>query len=724
MEAQFARTRIPRILPISQCLVCVYSLFLVLYMARDFLLPQSTWGIYPEWTKYLYFIGLFLCLVTGFPLVRFKQAAMKHWTAMQFWISMIILFDAARHLVAQSVRLQPASDAESWMVMTFFYAPICRAILFRGILVVNFLLIGMAIAILPFRSFSCSAGGPESSILLCVAQLTVSLIFAWLLERMERQEYLVRMQLDEEIQVRKAAEEAALEARDAQGNFLARMSHEIRTPLNGILGLINLLLEIELVEEALDLLVRLKGAGDHLMCIVNDVLDLAKITAGKLELKPSATRIHEMPRICFDLFASKLTDKHLHHHVHVDPDVPLVLYGDRTRLMQILTNLVSNAVKFTPQNGHISIQVRLLSKQTHLQGDAGAGCAPAIIGVEDVDNSSLFPPESSCGLSVDDVGHTSSLKPACPLSEPGPSTMWATSRGCSPNQNPAVFSHPDSGPDCTSILSSSSSPSHSIGRTQVLPVYVGPESRSHSSGCSQLLPSSVVLEVAVRDSGKGMTKAQQSMLFTPYYQCESGIDREQEGTGLGLSIVKKLVELMGGTLSVASTLGTGTSFTLNIPFQVNVETSAAGDHSSHSPRPQMNWSGKTCLLVDDTPLNLLVLQRQLEKRGCQVLTANSGHKCIDTWKMEHQRLDFIFLDIWMPGLNGLEATKELRGLGARLPIIGLTADTTSSIVTKGLLAGMTSVLLKPVPWDQMERVLVENLPRSTPHSNETIVLKQ
>ena len=119
-------------------------------------------------------------------------------------------------------------------------------------------------------------------------------------------------------------------------------------------------------------------------------------------------------------------------------------------------------------------------------------------------------------------------------------------------------------------------------------------------------------------------------------------------------------------------------------------------------------------MTDDTPLNILVVQRQLEKRGCLVLTATNGRECVDAWKFEQSKLDFILIDIWMPVLDGLEATRELRGLGAELPIIGLTADVTSAIVQRGLQAGMTSVLLKPITWDKLERILVEKLPRSAP----------
>ena len=655
-EEDFERFRTPRVLPISQVLVSVYFLFGVLFMARHFTVDYLDWGtpLFPSWYKYWYFIPLTLGLLTGCPLIWFKEAAVKNWTAIQFLLCMTVLSDsAARFLLGQSVRLQHASHMEGYLVLAFFYIPLSRAFLFRGSVAINVLILGMFTAVMPFRKFSCSAG-VMYDVPLYGTVFTISLVFAWLLERMERQEYVVRMQLDEEIQVRKAAEKAALDARDAQGMFLARMSHEIRTPLNGILGLMDLVLEMGHAEGPLDLLFRMKKAGNHLMSIVNDVLDLAKITAGKLELKSTAMPMHEMPSICFDLFASKLTEKHLRHRVEVAHDVPQVLYGDRTRLMQIFTNLVSNAVKFTPQGGLISISVQLALRQPHSGQHVVAN---------DVCSSDRSP-------------HFIDYQ--------------------NPDQNQVHvldLDHDPHDPSTITALHTIPSPIPSLDR--IHPPFEGP---------------SVVLECTICDTGKGMTVAQQNKLFTPYYQCESGIDREHEGTGLGLSIVQRLVELMGGTLSVSSDSGKGTSFTFTIPLQVSRETSAAADDSNRSPPQQMDWRGKTCLLTDDTPLNILVLQRQLEKRGCVVLTATNGRESVDVWKVERSNLDLIFMDVWMPVLNGLEATKELRSLGASLPIIGLTADFTSAIAQQGLQAGMTSVLLKPLAWDQLERIVAENLP--------------
>ena len=570
MEADFARTRIPRVLPICQCLVCVYFMFLILYFVRDFFLLAGTeGGVFPQWMKFLYFVHLALALVTGVPLIRFKQAAMTHWTAMQFLLCMIVLCDAARHVVSQSVRLQHASDVEAWMVMTFFYTPICRAILFRGTMITNFLIMGMAIMVLPFRSFSCSAG-VGSTIPLYVAELTVSLIFAWLLERMERQEYVVRMQLDEEIQVRKAAEKAAVDARDAETLFLARMSHEIRTPLNGMLGLIGLLSEMDLAEGPQDLIVRMKGAGNHLMSIVNDVLDLAKVTAGKLELKSSAMPIHEMPGICFDLFTSKLTEKHLRHHVDVAPDVPQVLYGDRTRLMQIFTNLVSNAVKFTPQGGLINMDVQLASRQPPSGQVVVAEYAPFI--PENAQSDGICVVEIEGGPHPGPHTLPASIPDSKPIFDPlahGP----IPEHGPGPKSHCVAWAQPKEPQGCSPPDGSSGRSVCSIGTSVSVGANDTPtRSPSHRASSSSSQPRSegqtveVVLQFTIRDTGKGMTMAQQQKLFTPYYQCESGFDREQEGTGLGLSIVQRLVELMGGTLSVSSDFGKGTSLSFAIPF--------------------------------------------------------------------------------------------------------------------------------------------------------------
>jgi CheY-like chemotaxis protein len=121
--------------------------------------------------------------------------------------------------------------------------------------------------------------------------------------------------------------------------------------------------------------------------------------------------------------------------------------------------------------------------------------------------------------------------------------------------------------------------------------------------------------------------------------------------------------------------------------------------------PMVPWTSMKCIVTDDTPLNVFVLQQKLHRKGAQVLTSGNGQQCIDQYLASPSPVDFILMDIWMPVMDGLEATKELRTRGVTVPIIGLTADYTTGIAKQALEAGMTEVLLKPISWTALERVL-------------------
>ena len=439
------------------------------------------------------------------------------------------------------------------------------------------------------------------------------------------------MQLRKELQVRSQAEKAALEARDAEMLFLARMSHEIRTPLNGILGLAELLVETLLDSEQLVLVQSMKVAAapapaptsqappvpvqcssaapsptppctplpaqvasSHLLSIVNDILDLAKVTAGKLQLKEQIVKVTELPNECLNLFASGMKAKNITSNVHVAMDVPAEVIGDKTRLVQVFSNLISNAVKFTPPEGKINIDVFLAT-------------------ISDLRNESLK------------------------------------------------------------------------------------------------------VTFRVSDTGKGMTLQETEQLFDAYYQCTSNIDRDHGGTGLGLSIVDKLVSLMGGKITVDSRVGRGTKFTLSIPFKNTEYYQGAAlpknesGTSSSDVLPIFLWQDRTCIVTDDTPLNVFVLQQKLTKKGVRVLTSENGSLCVDQYQANQCDVDFILMDIWMPVMDGLEATRALRRLGCSVPIVGLTADYTNTIAVQAIEAGMTEVLLKPVSWVALEKVLSKAL---------------
>ena len=205
----------------------------------------------------------------------------------------------------------------------------------------------------------------------------------------------------------------------------------------------------------------------------------------------------------------------------------------------------------------------------------------------------------------------------------------------------------------------------------------------------------------VGDSGIGMSQVQREKLFSPFYQCESGIARKYGGTGLGLSIVKELVELMGGSIRVHSQLGSGSRFEFAIPFSPSSDTM---DQPSGDNRQEVGdlWSSLRVMIVDDTKLNLMVLEHKLRGLNVQkVIPFTSGEACIQAFEADMECADLIFMDVHMPGIDGLETTQKLRQLGVKIPIMGLTADVTPQTKEQGLANGMDAIEMKPFRWPKI-----------------------
>ena len=537
----------------------------------------------------------------GLLLILQKQWARRYRTYVQGLLSFLMFCDIGRLLGSQCVPGMLAPQSTTWIAFCFIFYPAgLRLWTFRWALVFNAIGAGAAAAVLPFRIAGTDAD-PPLSLATYVVGCGFGVLLVYFHEGLEREQFLLHRHLDQkiiEMEACQSNERLAVKARDATSDFLARMSHEIRTPLNGISGLIDLLQQLQLPSEALRLVNNLRGASDHLMTIMNDILDLAKITSGRLSLKSADINIWQLPQLCIDMFAGQMKEKQLRWDIHVDPNVPKSVSGDKTRIVQILCNLLSNAIKFTPPDGLIKLHV----------------------------NYATTSRTSSAAIDVADLYK-------------------------------------------------------------------------------------VRLEFMVSDTGKGIGADDQAELFTPYYQVDSRITREQEGTGLGLAIVKKLVELMHGTIGLESAEGRGTVVTFRLPFDVKQESSVSSDLlvvPNHAP---VDWPRLTCLVVDDTPLNVLVLQKQLQRRGSTVLTAQNGREAVSTVSANPD-IDVIMMDFWMPVLDGLQATKTIREeLGSRIPIIGLTADHTRSIAQRGMEAGMAAVLLKPAGWDQLEQAVGMHLRR-------------
>ena len=360
--------------------------------------------------------------------------------------------------------------------------------------------------------------------------------------------------------------------------FLAAMSHELRTPLNAVLGLSETLQEKvygPLNEKQLRSLHSIEESGRHLLELINDILDVAKIEAGGLELQIGSLSVESVCRASLRLVKQMAQRKRL-KVTFVLGSQAMVIQADGRRLKQILVNLLSNAVKFTPAGGEIGLEV---------EGDAERE----------------------------------------------------------------------------------------------------------------------VVHFGVWDTGIGMLKEEMGRLFQPFVQLDSSLSRRHAGTGLGLALVRRLTELHGGGVSVESDVERGSRFTISLPWRESVRESSLGAESLSSPDLQSLASQPSglqplVLLADDNETNIRTVVSYLQAKGCQVVVARDGVEAIQ--RAREERPDVILMDIQMPGMDGLEATRRIRA-DARpsvtsIPIIAITALAMPGDRERCLEAGANAYLSKPV----------------------------
>ena len=375
------------------------------------------------------------------------------------------------------------------------------------------------------------------------------------------------------------AESATLIAENAvrsKQQFLSNMSHEIRTPMNAIIGFTKVLLKTELTAKQKEYLTAIKMSGDALIVLINDILDLAKVDAGKMIFEQIAFKMATSVSAMLHVFEIKIQEKNLKLIKKYDNRIPKVVVGDPVRLHQIILNLVSNAVKFTTE-GEITISVQLLNEDEE----------------------------------------------------------------------------------------------------------------------------KVVIEFTITDTGIGIPENRIEHIFENFQQASSDTARLYGGTGLGLAIAKQLVETQGGTITVKSKLGEGSTFSFILPF---LKTKAEAESETETLELYQEVKDIKVLVVEDIPLNQLLMKTLLDDFGFEHDIAGTGKTAIE--KLKNKSYDIILMDLQMPEMNGFEAARFIRNqMNSQIPIIALTADVTTADLEKCKAVGMNDYISKPVD----ERLLYDKI---------------
>jgi CheY-like chemotaxis protein/nitrogen-specific signal transduction histidine kinase len=374
--------------------------------------------------------------------------------------------------------------------------------------------------------------------------------------------------------------EAATRARTA---FLATMSHELRTPLNGVVGTIGLLEQEDDCEERALYLRTMRRSAEHLLQIIDDILDITKLEADRVGFERRPFEVAGLVRTATDLVAPRAQEKGLTIEVDLDAAVPAVLSGDAGRLRQVLVNLLGNAVKFT-EAGTVTVRVDL---------------------------------ESECLFS--DVA---------------------------------------------------------------------------------------ALRIRVEDTGIGIAEEDLGHLFVKFSQLDGSITRRFGGTGLGLAISRELVEKMGGRIDVASRLGEGSTFTVVVPLEIAAADEVAPAPAAVEASP-VTAIGLDVLLAEDNPTNTLVATRLLEKMGHRVVAVADGRAAVEA--LAAGRFDLVLMDMMMPVMDGLTATRLIRSgdrATADIPIVALTANALAEDRDAALAAGADTFVTKPVTVEKLLSALV------------------
>ena len=380
-------------------------------------------------------------------------------------------------------------------------------------------------------------------------------------------------------------------ANAAKSIFLSNMSHDIRTPMNAIIGFTNIALKQNPKPEVKACLDKISDSSEHLLALINDVLDISRIESGKVQYTPAPVDITEVSDSVLSIMCGYLSNRDITFRTELGQPQTRYVLTDAVRVREVLVNILGNAVKFTNDGGTVTY---------------------------------------------------------------------------------AVSYHP------------------------------GEDDRH------------VNVRYRISDTGIGMSEEFVTHIFDEFSQEEHGARTQYKGTGLGMAITKRYVDLMGGTISVESKKGVGSTFTVELPMEI--ADSCEGKKTDFAVG-KVDLHGLKVLLAEDNDLNAEIAIVQLEELGMHITRAVDGEEAVRCFAENPQgTFDIILMDVMMPKMNGYEATKAIRSIQNRpdaavIPIIAMTANAFAEDVQASLDAGMNGHLSKPIVMDEVIKTIARNLDR-------------
>ncbi len=381
------------------------------------------------------------------------------------------------------------------------------------------------------------------------------------------------------------AKEKAELASKTKANFLSTVTHELRTPLYAVTGLSNMLLEENPKPEQIQHLKSLKFSGDYLLTFINDILQINKIEANKVDIEPELFNLKKKINNIILALNNSAEDNNTKLHLEYDKTLHQNFIADQLKISQILINLIGNSIKFT-KDGDIWIRVYKLSEENGIYN----------------------------------------------------------------------------------------------------------------------------LRFEIEDNGIGISKEKQENMFESFSQGSIQINRKYGGTGLGLSIVKGLIEILKGKIYLKSELGKGSTFYFEIPLKYSGEEIKETKKPQFNETKELDLSKVKVLVVEDNKINQMITKKILTKMELNCEVVDNGEAAVD--KVKTNKYDIVLMDIHMPGISGIEATKIIRTFDKNLTIFALTAVTIEDKMHEFDEAGFTDIIPKPFKQEEFEKKLFNALSKS------------